>query len=50
MIEYVFVADGTPGRPLLVLTLMLAIFAVDIPLILAFSVARYQAVGPVDEQ
>jgi hypothetical protein len=42
MIEYAFVDDGTRGGPLLVLSLMLAIFAVDIPLILSFSVGRYQ--------
>lgn len=42
MLEYVFVVDGTRGGPLIVLTLMLAVYAVDIPLLLAFSVARYQ--------
>jgi hypothetical protein len=42
MLEYVFVIDGTRGSQLLVLSVMLAVFAVDIPLILAFSVARYQ--------
>jgi hypothetical protein len=46
MIEYAFVADGTPGRPLLVLTFMLAIYAADIPMLLAFSVARYQEAAP----
>ena len=46
MLEFVFVLDHTPGRLLTVLTLMLAIFAVDIPLLLAFSVARYQPAGP----
>ncbi len=45
MLEYVFVLDHTRGGILVVLTLMLAIFAVNIPLLLAFSVARYQ---PVD--
>lgn len=45
MIEYVFVADGTSGAPLLVLTLMLVVYAVDIPLLLAFSVARYEVAG-----
>lgn len=47
MIELVFVVDGTPRPVLLLLTLMLAIYAVDIPLLLAFSVARYQ---PVEER
>lgn len=42
MLEFVFALDGTPGDVLALLTVMLAIYAVDIPLILAFSVARYQ--------
>ncbi len=44
MLEYVFVLDGTRGHLLVVLTLMLVVFAVDIPMLLAFSVARYQEV------
>jgi hypothetical protein len=43
MLEYVFVFDHTRGSVLVVLTLILAIFAVNIPLLLAFSVARYQS-------
>jgi hypothetical protein len=42
MLEYVFVVDGTRGGSLLVVTASLLLFAVDVPLILAFSVARYQ--------
>lgn len=42
MLEYVFLLDHTPGTVLAVVSLMLVIFAVDIPLLLAFSVARYQ--------
>lgn len=45
MLEYIFVTDGTRGGALVTLTLMLVVYAVDIPLLLAFSVARYQ---PVD--
>lgn len=45
MLEYIFVIDGTRGGALVTLTLMLVVYAVDIPLLLAFSVARYQ---PVD--
>ena len=41
MLELVFAVDGTPGSMLVFLTCMLAIFAVDVPVILAFSVARY---------
>jgi len=42
MLEYVFVYDGTRGSQLVILTLMLLVFAVDIPMLLAFSVARFQ--------
>jgi hypothetical protein len=42
MLEYIFVTDGVRGSTLLVVTLMLLVYAIDIPLILAFSVARYQ--------
>jgi hypothetical protein len=45
MLEFVFVFDGTPGTTLILLTLMLIIYAVDIPLLFAFSVARYQPPG-----
>jgi hypothetical protein len=47
MLEYIFVLDGTRGSTLVVMTVMLAIFAVDVPVLLAFSVARYQ---PVEER
>ncbi|MDE3073868.1 MAG: hypothetical protein KGJ86_00440 [Chloroflexota bacterium] len=42
MLEYVFALDGTPADLLVFLTFTLAIFAIDIPLLFAFSVARYQ--------
>jgi hypothetical protein len=47
MLEFIFVFDHTRGAPLVVFTLSLLVFAFDIPLILAFSVARYQAVEPL---
>ena len=46
ILEYVFVLDGTRGGLLVVLTLMLTVYAFDIPLLLAFSVARYQPATP----
>jgi hypothetical protein len=49
MIGYAFVTDGTRGSVLAVLVLMLVVFAVDIPLLLAFSVARYAEPGPPKE-
>ncbi|HUY29693.1 MAG TPA: hypothetical protein VMV02_01710 [Acidimicrobiales bacterium] len=42
MLEYVFVYDHTPGRVLALLSGMLAVFAVNVPLVLGFTVARYQ--------
>ncbi len=42
MIEYSFVHNHTSGAPLLVLTLMLILFAANVPLLISFTVARYQ--------
>ncbi len=42
MLEYVFIYDHTSGSQLVILTAMLAVFAVDIPILLGFSVARFQ--------
>ena len=44
MIEFAFVKDHTRGGPLFVVTLMLVIFAVDVPVIIAFTVARFAPV------
>jgi hypothetical protein len=43
MIEYVFIKNGTRGEELALLTWGLVLFVIDVPLILGFSVARYQA-------
>jgi hypothetical protein len=42
MLEFIFVYDHVRGSMLTVLTLSLVIFFLDVPLLLAFSVARYQ--------
>ncbi len=42
MLIYVFIYDQIPTGQLVLLVLTLAVFAVDIPVMLAFSVARYQ--------
>jgi hypothetical protein len=42
MIEFSFVHNHAGGAPLLVITLMLVLFAVDVPLLIGFTVARYQ--------
>jgi hypothetical protein len=43
MIGYAFVHDHTRGAPLALVTAMLLIFALDVPLIIAFTVARYSS-------
>ena len=43
MIEYAFVFDHTRGAQLVVMTLMLVLFMVNVPILIAFTVARYQA-------
>ncbi|HVC38473.1 MAG TPA: hypothetical protein VNH20_00665 [Candidatus Dormibacteraeota bacterium] len=42
MIEFVLLVDHTRGTLLILLTVVLVIFALDIPIILGFSVARHQ--------
>lgn len=42
MIEYAFVYDHTRGTQLVILTLMLALFMLNVPVLIAFTVARYQ--------
>jgi len=41
MIEYVFLRNHTSGGPLVVLTLSLVLFAVQVPVLISFTVARY---------
>jgi hypothetical protein len=41
MIEFAFVRDHTRGSSLVLVTLMLVIFAVSVPITIAFTVARY---------
>jgi hypothetical protein len=42
MIEYAFVYDHTRGSVLVVMTLMLVVFGLAPPLLVAFTVARFQ--------
>ena len=44
MLLYVFVKDGTRGGELVVLTASLVIFAVHVPLLIGYTVARYPVV------
>jgi hypothetical protein len=41
MIEYVFLRNHLKGGPLVVLTLSLVVFAVHVPMLVGFTVARY---------
>ena len=44
MLMYTFIYDQLPTGQLALLVATLAVFAIDIPMMLAFSVARYQPV------
>jgi hypothetical protein len=41
LIEYAFVRNDTRGGPLVVLTLSLVVYALTVPMLIAFTVARY---------
>jgi uncharacterized membrane protein YeiB len=41
MIEYVFLRNHTSGGALVVMTLSLIVFAVNVPVLIGFTVARY---------
>jgi hypothetical protein len=41
MIEYAFLRDHLSGGPLVILTLSLLIYALQVPTLIAFTVARY---------
>jgi hypothetical protein len=45
MIEFAFLYDHTAGARLVLLTLMLVLFMLNVPVLIGFTVARYQAVG-----
>lgn len=44
MLEYVFVFDGMRGTALVIMSVVLAITAIDIPILWGFSVARHESV------
>ena len=43
MIGFAFVRDHTRGAPLALVIVMLVIFALDVPIVIAFTVARYSS-------
>ncbi len=46
MIAFAFIRDHTRGAPLALVLAMLVIYALDVPLIIAFTVARYASPPP----
>jgi hypothetical protein len=46
LLGYVFIRDHTPGATMAVLAATLVVFAFDVPVILAFTVARFQNPEP----
>lgn len=50
LLTYVFVQGNIPGDVMGFLAAMLVVYALDIPLLFAFSVARYQTVDSSQEQ
>jgi hypothetical protein len=50
MIEYVFVRNHLRGGPLVVLTLSVLVFAVHVPILVGFTVARFSGPAPADLQ
>ena len=49
ILGFVFVFDHTRGSTLTVLVLTLVVFAVDVPTVIAFTVARFEQVGSEHE-
>ena len=43
MLEYTFLYDHTRGALLAIMSCMLVLFMVNVPLLMAFTVARHQA-------
>jgi hypothetical protein len=46
LIEYAFLRNGLSGGPLIVLTLSLVVYALHVPMLIAFTVARYAQPTP----
>ncbi|MBS1887259.1 MAG: hypothetical protein JSU06_08730 [Actinobacteria bacterium] len=46
LIEYAFLRNGLAGGPLLVVTLSLVVYALHVPMLIAFTVARYAEPEP----
>jgi hypothetical protein len=42
LIEFAFLRDGMSGGPLVVLTLSIIVYAIHVPVLIAFTVAQYE--------
>ncbi len=49
ILAFVFIFDHTRGSTLVVLILTLVVFAIDVPMIIAFTVARFEEVDPTTQ-
>jgi hypothetical protein len=49
ILEFVFIHDGTRGGVLVVLTLSLVVFAIHVPLLVGFTVARFAPLRPAGQ-
>lgn len=50
MIEYAFLRDHTSGGALVILTLSLIVYAVQVPTLIAFTVARFDTTGSTEPE
>ena len=50
LIEYVFLRNNTSGGPLVVLPLSLVVFALTVPVLIAFTVAQYDVADAAEER
>ena len=50
MIEYAFLRNHLSGGPLVILTLSLIIYALQVPTLIAFTVARYETTDSLDPE
>ncbi len=48
LIEFAFLENHISGGPLVVLTLSLTVFAIEVPALIAFTVARYAPTDPAE--
>ena len=46
LLEYAFLRNGLSGGPLVVVTLSLIVYALHVPMLIAFTVARYAEPTP----